>query len=467
MNADISRICVVGLIGALLGFGWTKLNRRVYGDSLSPFNLLLWFWLLPILLRAMNLSWLENSWGLDSILALSLVTLELAAISLLPVFQGVRLPALPEGAGRWREMVQHLNTRKASWGLHGSFISLLAVSLYVDFLSNPAGFLLISAVTGNLTLEDASLYGWGKTQGRTAFTTILLTFAWLLPPLASLYYLRLSAARSFFKKTLFAFAAATPMLLGMVKLSKTDTMIGFLALLVPAYYSRQVLGGGITAIKSRSRWAWLSIAAATCTVAFIMFYTTAVFRVGESSVDTSFMLDWTQFKITGGGMFAVLGSYIYAYSALNFENFARFMSTSDGSMHPGISFLRPFLSIVMQGQLADNTLHKIDFNTVTSGLIAGTFLSEVYAELGWFGLVIAPITYALLVNFLYWRFRRKPTLSRFLLYSNFVFCWTFMFFANAFATLLFYTNILLIILFCRFVNTGHTIPAAEGREHAA
>jgi len=436
-HMNLYLMSLVIIVGSTLIIFWTHLNRRLYGDSASPFNLLCWFWLLPLLSRALNLSDLERPWSAGAVAAVSLVTFILVATSLVPTILVPELPALRSRRMVYLRAVATVSQPVFSLLMGVVYGTMLAGTIYVEFVTNPGGLLLVQGLMGSLDTQDA-FYNWGKTQGRRPLFTVILTYSALLPLLAAVYYVRYRADQRKWWKVIFFAAAVLPLLLGLLKLSKYDTMVGLLPLLLVSYYANTFMPE--TGREPRTWTRKMFFAILIVLVVGAMFYSTAAFRVGEELSGTSPILDWSEFKLREVNILNVLAAYIYSYTAFNFENFSRFYEVYSGELNLGTSFFRPFLSLFMQGSVADQMLEKIDFNTITVGLIAGTFMSETYAEMGWLGLILPPAVYGILVNVLYLRFRLNPSMLNFLLYANFAFCWFFLFFANAFATLIFYTN---------------------------
>jgi hypothetical protein len=151
------------------------------------------------------------------------------------------------------------------------------------------------------------------------------------------------------------------------------------------------------------------------------------------------------FKDLDVGAFNEIFAQIYGYIALPFENFHRFYESYTGGLNPGISSLRPFLSIIAKGYIADQMLSTIFYEPVNSAAGSATFLTLLYAELGIWGLIVIPLLYAILVNLLYYRFRIKPNFINFFIYLNFVYPWLWLFFNNAFSVLSFYLNAFFVI----------------------
>src|SRR3972149_8578903 len=73
------------LFPVLAGFvAWGQVNKRLYNDGFSPFNLLFYFWVLPFSLRLFGLSSYESEWDLNTVLVLFWVTVCLAFTCIVP-----------------------------------------------------------------------------------------------------------------------------------------------------------------------------------------------------------------------------------------------------------------------------------------------------------------------------------------------------------------------------------------------
>ncbi len=448
---DYNDILLVGITGVLLFLVWRKVNSVLYSDFLSPFNLLFWSWVVPLLLRGLHISPLERDWSAEAVAGIALVTLSLTGVSLLPALRRTRIRSFPMSAASFREIGHQLNYRSCTVLLLALFLADFSLYIYTEFILNPGGFSLVNALLGNISLEGARLYNWWKDESRPGFASLVLILTSFLNLLCATFYLKFRFAKGLPKKLFFLFIAMQSLAFGLIKLSKTDATIAFVALAAAEWYYQKFCEQISRQGRLRGMLYWSVAGVLAVGLVFVMFYSTAAYRVGEAEDDVR-VFEWLLVENDKPTILTVLLYYIYAYTTLNFENAARFITSYDGGFNLGISALRPFLSLVMQGRIADEMLSKIDFNTVTTGLIAGTFISPVFAELKWIGLVIVPLVYAFLVNSVYWSFRKTPSLIHFLLYANFAFCWVFMFFSNAFATLSFYTNAVLIILLGAALN---------------
>lgn len=441
-----SRIVIVIFSIALLYLLWTRINRSLFNDFFSPFNLLYFFWVLPLLLRGLNLSWLEMPWNYKTITAVSMVTLIFIVISLFPLLRKRRHKSFYEGRSFLAEMLRVFQDRRITLILLIVFLILFSIFIYVEFITNPNKFELISRIIGDLRAEDPSYYGWGKNQGRSTLVSLANTLTSFLLVLNPIYYLKARSSPKIPTKLLFFFIAFLTPTFGLIKLSKTDVMISMWGIVLAEYYYRR-----FSTVRNRRDTATIrnSIVILLLLVIPVLasFVLTATFRLADFGGGQygSIYMEWIECKLEEPTEINSVVCLIYVYSAINFENVNRFVNSYQGGLNIGISFFRPILSIFTQGEIAEDMLSRIDFNTLDPA-VAGTFIILIFAELSWFGLLLVPIVYASLINILYNRFRTKPSFSRMFLYLNFSFCWVFIFFTNPFDTLIFYTNAVFIVL---------------------
>ncbi len=457
-------------VGIATFFLWKKTNALLFDDFFSPFNLLYYFWVLPLLSRALNLSYWESSWTNETVAAVALVTSVLVIVS---IIAGLTAPKLPSFEARRETFLSVLDfvtgprVRTITWLL---FIPLLVLFFWTEFASNPAGIALFSWYRGALSPEDAGYYGWGKVQGRTPFTSLILTLTQWLTILNPMILLQARRAQGVVIKITLVGLALVTSCFAIAKLSKTDLLTNALALGMVSYYCRRYQASSNLPWIAKSRQGlppllWLSV------VAFVGLVFTATVRIGQQDTGPagSIVIQWIGFKYDEPTVLNTMGAILYSYTALNFENVNRFISSYDGGWHLGISAFRPFLSAIVAGRVADRMWDEIDLNVLPGGAIAGTLIVPLYAEAGWLGLLVVPLVYAIFVNVLYLRFRRSPNYRNLFTYSIFSFCWSFMFFTNAFGTLLFYTTAAFVFLMGfvstgrRSVNTSETTRMRSGR----
>ena len=421
---------ILACIGILF-VAWNRLNARLFQDSFSPFHLLFFSWILPLSFRSLSLSELEVPWPPRTLAIIGWVTIALVASSLIPLASirsypfNRRRPTFERTSALFRRTDFHI-LLLLLWS--GTF----AVYLYAEFLTNPVGVPLLATLQG-ITV-DSQMHRWGKETKWAAITPLLF----VLTPM--LYLAARSSRNLLWRMILFSLAAAYP-LAAFAKFSRSDVLIAGLNVAVVEYYFRRFHALRFQLPKlSLFKWTLLATAAG------FFLYGTLRLRAGSEA----FYARAIGFRWQSGAL-AEVAAQIYGYAALPFENLHRFLSSYDGSFKPGVSFFRPLLSAISQGDLADQMLSDVDFNTLSAAAGSNTFVSPLYAEFGLPGVFVVPIIYGVLVSWLYVRFRREPSYINFFLYLNFVYPWIWLYFNNAFSVLTFYINagfiVALIVLY--------------------
>ena len=234
-----SRIVIVGFSAVLLYLLWARINLLLFNDFFSPFNLLFFFWICPILIRGLNLSWLESPWNYKTILAVSMVTFIFVGVSLFPLLRNKHLRTFSEGRHFFNEMLSVFRDYRVTCVLIASYILLFSLYIYVEFVTNPAGFELFNRLFGNLKSEDVSYYGWGKTQGRSTLVSLANTLTSFLLILNPIFYLKARLNRRFLSKLIFMLFAFLTTIFGLIKLSKFDVMWPLWGIILAEYYYRR------------------------------------------------------------------------------------------------------------------------------------------------------------------------------------------------------------------------------------
>ena len=168
----------------------------------------------------------------------------------------------------------------------------------------------------------------------------------------------------------------------MMKLSRSDVFISALNIAFVEYYYRKY-NSRRSSISSPTQ---IKMVMALL-VAIALMYVSVVLRIGADAPNVYGSLGFN--LNVPSPLYEVL-ALVYAYFALPFENFHRFLMSYTGDLHLGISFFRPLLSMFGQGEVADSMIATINFNVISGAANTGTFLTPVYAELGMVGLVIVP-----------------------------------------------------------------------------
>jgi hypothetical protein len=415
--APLALLVVAGVL-------WFVINRKLFRDAFSPFSLLFVSWVAPLILQAMNLSTLERPWRFDAAALVAWVTFALIGTCLM-ASRSVRDSRLPEVRQEFEAMRSMLRSPFFLAPFLICFVLTFAIYLYAEFVTNPAGIPLVTVLRDG-RLPSSAAHRWGKDSAFAAITGLLF----VLTPAAYLAY-RANAGR-LMRAPLLAIALLFPVF-GVLKLSRSDVFVSAVTLVLAASYWH-MFGEQRTGRWRLRRYAAIGI------VTLAVYYMMMNLRIGEVGL-TEVYARFIAFRLPGEGAFHGFAGAVYGYVGLPFENLHRFIEASDGALRPGISALRPLLSIVGYGNLADRLDADVVYPVAVSPAAgAATFLTGVYAEGGKLGAALIPIVYALLLNGLYVRMRARPSLGNVLLYLNFTYPWLWLFFNNGFGVLSFYIN---------------------------
>lgn len=400
----------------------------------------MWTWILPLCLTSLELSNLSRDWSIYVYIIFIIVTLILASTSFYPI--AFKIKKIKKNANSKDLIIPYLKNPLFSFAIYSYGLTFLFLYLYVDFISNPSGFMLIKGLFSTLSIDDAQNYNLFRGENRDFLTSLYLIGVSFLNIICGIFLLKYKYQR----KIIFLIISFTMLFLGVVRLSKTDALIALFVLLVVNGYKTHELNSNKYSLINYLEKIFILV------VVFILFYSTAVYRSGEGVAENSMIITTLEMKSKNANLFEIILLYIYAYTSINFENAALFIDSYSGGENIGISGFRPIFSMFMQGGYVADMLGKIDWNTINSWAIANTFMAPVYAEAGFFGLVFFSFLYGIFINFLYWRMKSRGSLLYLLLYANFSFCWFFMFFANAFGTLNFYTNVFFCLVLVSLIK---------------
>ena len=411
---------------------WLRLNKRLYQDFFSPFNFLLFAWVVPLTLNTLNLSGLEKPWRADSLWAVVWTTISMTAVSLVPalMLRG-RAVAGPAEKARFHAMLEHVRHRDFMLFVVAFYALAFVGYLYSEFITNPGGIPLISALRG--MWFEGSTHRWGKDTKWALLTPVLF---FLVP----LCYLAMRTTTSRMWKAIMLLCVVAYPLFGILKLSRSDTYVAALSILAVEYYYR--LHNRTT---RRRTWRNAAGTAAVLLVGLALFYGVMALRMGD--VGAALYANAIDFQWQSENVFAQIGAFMYGYLALPFENMHLFVDGGIDRIHPGTGITRPILSLAGQGAWGDTLHSMVPYPKVISGAAgSATFLTGVFAELGLFGIAFIPALYAALVNVLYLRMRTRMSATSLLLYVSFLYPWSWLYFNNAFGVLTFYWNAALIVI---------------------
>jgi oligosaccharide repeat unit polymerase len=415
--------------------GWTLLNRRIYNDGFSPFNVLLYSWILPLLMHTAHLSDLETPWRPHSVFLVTWVTAVLTAVSLLPAVLLKRGAPAAEREDVNR-IVELAGARSTFWVIVLIFIPVFVAYIYSEFVTNPAGIPLLSALRGeNL---DADFHRWGKNTRWAAVTPLLFVLA----PVA---YLAFRATRARGRRFVLLLLALAYPIGGALKLSRSDIFIATVSVLVAHHYYGRWRAPATAAWRRALAYGTLLVAS------LFMYYAVLAVRVGGTG--GALYADFIGFRWRSEEPAGQLAAVVYGYAALPFENLHRLLDTPNIEPHVGVGLLRPLYAVTGLGGVADSIDARIPYPDLASGAAASaTFLTNVFAGGGMLGIAVAPALYALIVNLTYLALRRRPSWTALLLYVNFIYPWTWLYFNNAFSVLTFYLNAGFAVLFVALLH---------------
>lgn len=415
------------LVGAI-SFIWLRLNKKLYNDFLSPFNLLLPTWVIPILLCLLNLSTKEPVWHLDSIMMISYTTLMLASISLLP-YKFLKSSNAIRGNLRFQRMCMMVNSTRFTV-LMNTFYLLACISvIYNELITNPLGgapmiiFLLIPDIS-----RDP---GWLWKGEYWFFSVPVFT---LLP----FYYIKVKMAASKIKKISYIFFLFFYPAVAVLKLSRSEIVFSVIGMLLMRHYWKISNHQKLKKASFLKRMRPIVIVVLMVIVSSTFFQQLRGNNGGFSDINDKTDMG---FNIIIPEPFASVTQEVYSYFAIPFHNFVYFVNNYDGGYYPGVGISRPLYSLSGQGKGVQNDLVKIDFDSYLKMLPANTypFINLIYAELGWFGILFAPILIAGMVNVLYVFFRLKGTFIATSLYFTMIsYQWIWLFCNGNFTGIQFY-----------------------------
>ena len=381
---------------------WLVLNRWAFRDFMSPFNLLLPAWIVPLLLKALHLSTREQSWSTETVLMVTWVTLALAGVSLFSAFlirprERSRPAAVFEGAKNLArtKIFQQLTL---FWFLVG-----IISYFYFEFITNPIGIPILSYLK-NPDISREPLWQWGK--------DIRL---WPLPAMALvsvpvLYFISLCETGRTKRALYFCLALVYP-LASLAKMSRIDAVTAVTSMVLVRYYFKRyesTEGSGSQGRPSFKKRMTYRVAVVLAVAGAILASSTvfSTIRGNRTMGDLAGRLGIT-LDIPEPSRSVVVETY--GYLALPFENLSNFVNEYPGGWNPGVGVLRPAYSLLQMGQIPKDELDKIDFPLRLLPINTEPFIAVVYAESGWLGVLLAPLLYAGLVNLIYVRFRERPT----------------------------------------------------------
>lgn len=415
------RAIVVLIVLLALWQLWRTLNRQLYGDWFSPFNLLFYFWCAPYLLSLAQLSALQGPVSGRATICIITSTIILATTCMLPA--------------AFRQKFVSLNgplvvtyRAKPVWVM--AFFTIVTVALYfAEFRGRDLP--LFAYLLGDA--GEATLHTSGKDSRLQvlAFGThvagLFVVYLWL-------------NERRLVARTIYLLLSVTLVLVGFLKASKSDVFIPLLTYGALLYYHYKARGSRIP-----RGFKMLGLL-----IGLVLVSITSVRLLGVGV--TEGYADLIEFKYAEqlGRVPSEIVSIAYGYGALGFENFSRYVETHIVEYRLGTSLFRPALSAVLMGDIADKMTVPVDqWNVVIDAANTGTFLTPLYVEGGMLWCLIGSFAYGIMVNVMYSMFRMRGSPTWLFIYLTFLFPWTWLFFTNAFSVLSIYVNAVYAALLAR------------------
>jgi len=394
---------------------WNYLNKRYLRDFFSPFNLLLYFWVLPFFASFMMLSELQDGLSLEAALIIVVSTMILVGISMVPM---VLLKGKPLTIRYTNYSLMLI--RNGSWLVIWFYIVAFIALYLAEFREGSPLLKYMASETSNPVLHQAGKDSKLQVIAFGIFVAGMLSF-----------YLGINS-RAWASRILFLGLAIFVPILGGMKASKTDIFIPLLSYSALSYYHFRVKKVRIPK--------WLVILMLLVGMLMVSITFIRVRGIGCQGGYAGLI----EFKYSEEIVFPVneMVAIIYGYMSLGFQNFSNYIKYGDGGFHIGTSLLRPFLSALMQGDVADALLAGPYENlyVVSGAANVGTFLRDLYIEGGVMFCIIGSIINAALVNGFYMKFRKREGGMWMFIYIVFLFPWTWLFFMNAFSVLSHFVN---------------------------
>src|SRR6266436_318732 len=414
---------------------WLKINKKLYNDIVSPFNILYWGWVFPFLLSYFRISGFQSPPALWMEVLVVLITLIMAAISLAPALVGAE-----------RNHDNILLTFKAFYRSANFRLVLfifLCVTLGLKFVAEFGDGVVPLVDYINGTAIESTLHLAGKDSklqvigNGLAVAAVLCWFGFL-------------ASDKRTEKIIYLLLATIPIAFGIAKTSKSDIFEVILYYFIAFYYWRRFSG---TKFYFAQTFLFLAILGSG-----MALLTTVRLNIEEVKLATLWIdAKWPEFVIYP---FDEILSILYGYTAINFDNLYRFLAGFDSEYHFGSSVFRPFFSMLMSGDIPRQMTEGVDMHGFIETAV-GTFLRDVYFEGGPGLCIFAAILYSAMINYVYSRLRRGGGSTYLVTYMFLAFPWAWLVFNNAFGTLSIYVNIFYAIL---LLNIGlWIVKTREGR----
>jgi oligosaccharide repeat unit polymerase len=418
----------------LVAFAWLKINQRRFRDSFSPFNLLLFGWVGPLLLSTMSLSSLEAPWSFGVWTSLGWTTVILVACS---YFQRIPRNIIdPVSRSIWDAgVLATLKNRKVQRLILISFAVSFLAYIYNEFIRSPIGVPLF-ALYSDPTMIGPAFHEWGISRESRSWALYLSVPLYLQ---SGLVYM-IGRLRPKGEGKWWVVMSALYPIMAILKLNRTNLITTLVVFIVAEYYmdrfSRTDRHQRLHPRQFVRRYPYVSASLLAIIAAMFLASQFVQLRNGFDSSDafqTVVGTDIRVYKPIDGFL-----SEVYEYFALPWQNFADTFEQYRPEIRLGVGFFRPVFSLLGRGQAVDDALDRISFYPTLGPANTYPFITLIYLELGVLGVIVCPLLYGLFVNWIYARFRREPNFLNFCLYLHMPIAWMWLFSSSAFIGLHFY-----------------------------
>ncbi len=394
---------------------WRSINRHLYNDAFSPFNLLFYFWTAPFILSFSDLSGLQTGMEANAAAIVLASTTILIATSL--------LPAMLVGRSTLSkfELTKAKSLRIRPNGVIAFYCLTLLALYFAEFRDQDLP--LIAYLIGGAS--DSNLHVYGKDSKLQVIAFGIYSAAIFV------FYLWLHDKRPL-RRALYMSLSLIVIALGLFKASKSDIYIPIISYGALIYYH----------YRTSNRKLPRSYKLIALAVAAVVISVTSIRLEGIGLTGGYAGLIDFKYSEELGTFISEVSSIVYGYTALGFQNFSNYVHSHSVEFRIGTSLFRPVLSAFMMGSLADS--HGVpvdDWNVVSDAANTGTFLTPLYIEGGFLFCMLGSFIYGLLVNLVYFFFRSVRSSQWMLIYTSLLFPWTWLFFTNAFSVLSIFVNV--------------------------
>lgn len=430
----MTQILAILFFTLFIGIIWVKANEFMFRDKFSPFNLLFFIWVFPFVISFTNLSDLQQGISAWPLIILFVVTTVMVATLIVPPLtpRYIFSPTYNEG----------VKCRLSKVSLDR--LLLLAFILVLIALSAKIAAEFSEGIPLFAYLKDtansASLHRIGK-DSKLQILAEALAIGGMLS-----WYCALRSSGRPLMRTAALLLATIPLVVGVLKVSKSDIAEPAFLYFMVYYYTRP------------SSWR-ISVAKLLIPTVMMLIVLLGVTEIRLSGQGAGNYADVIEFKGESlPSALRVLLAQPYGYVALNFENFSRYVDMSNSLLRLGTSMFRPLFSVVMQGSIPNEMLDGLDLHEMAPAANVGTFLRDLYVEGGVTMCLVGAFWNALLIRLAYNHFRRRQDDISMVIYVTLLFPWIWIFFTNAFSILTVYSNCFLAVVILLLSQSGKDYP---------